>query len=120
MKLQDTGDTRFLLRVLFWPCLMLTRLQLFCVQVKHSIDCRPVTSNKCKDIDYQECKEEPIEDCKTHDVMIPMQELVHKKKCLLPDIRASGAADDFVDVISPRGIEPDLVIFYIIITPRKK
>ena len=43
--------------------------------------------------------------------MIPTQELVHKKKCLLPDIRASGATDDFVDAISPRGIEPDLVIF---------
>jgi len=45
--------------------------------------------------------------------MIPMQELVHKKKCLLPDIGASGTSGDFVDAIAPRGIEPDLVTFCI-------
>jgi len=39
--------------------------------------------------------------------MIPIQELVHKKKCLLPDIGASG---DYVDSISHGGFEPYLVI----------
>jgi hypothetical protein len=38
--------------------------------------------------------------------MIPFQELVHKKKCLLPD---SGASGDYDDSISPGGIEPYLV-----------
>jgi hypothetical protein len=81
-------------------------IQHLLIQVKHAIDCRPVTSNKCKEIKYQECHELPIEDCKNHDVMVPMQELVHKKKCLLPDLESSG---DFDDAISPRRIEPDVV-----------
>jgi hypothetical protein len=54
-------------------------------QIKHTTNCEPATSTKCQSIEYQECSEEPVEDCSDQEMMVPVQEKEHKKKCLLPD-----------------------------------
>ncbi|XP_040583609.1 uncharacterized protein [Lepeophtheirus salmonis] len=54
-------------------------------EVKHSTNCVPVKQTKCKTLVYQECEEEPVENCSEQEIMIPVQEKEHKKKCLLPD-----------------------------------
>ena len=61
-------------------------------EVKHTSDCRPVTSTKCQSIQYQECAEEPVEVCEEQPIMVPTQEKEHKKKCLLPDDGVNGVS----------------------------
>ena len=48
-----------------------------------------------------------MEECHDHDVMVPIQELVHKKKCLLPDV---GAAIGATEADTFREYKADLVI----------
>eukprot|EP00096_Caligus_rogercresseyi_P012849 TRINITY_DN5515_c0_g1_i1.p1 TRINITY_DN5515_c0_g1~~TRINITY_DN5515_c0_g1_i1.p1 ORF type:complete len:414 (+),score=114.53 TRINITY_DN5515_c0_g1_i1:37-1278(+) len=72
-------------------------------EVKHSTNCVPVKQTKCKTIVYQECQEEPVENCSEQEIMIPMQEKEHKKKCLLPDngsgfpSKPKGASEESIE-----------------------
>lgn len=59
-------------------------------EVKHTSDCKPVTSTKCNSISYQTCEEVAVENCITVDMQIPGQEREHKQKCLLPDVPPQG------------------------------
>lgn len=78
-------------------------------EVKHTTDCKPVTSTKCGSVQYQECTEEPEETCEEVEMRIPKQERELKKKCLLPDdgagvnaaITARGAKQ--LGVLTARG-----------------
>jgi len=54
-------------------------------EVKHTTDCKPVTSTKCGNVQFQECSEEPEETCEEVEMRVPRQEKQLKKKCLLPD-----------------------------------
>merc|ERR1712018_411108 len=54
-------------------------------EVKHTANCKPVTSTKCQSITCTECAEIPQETCETVQMQVPKQEKEHKKKCLLPD-----------------------------------
>ena len=53
--------------------------------VKSTTNCHQKTRNDCQWLKYQECKEVPKTDCQPSHVHKPDQELVHRKKCLLPD-----------------------------------
>ncbi len=64
-------------------------------EVKHTTNCKPITSTKCQNIQFQECSEEPQELCEEIEMQVPSQEKEHKKKCLLPD--------DGAGLASPRG-----------------
>ena len=61
------------------------------MQVKHTANCKPFTSNKCQMITYQECHEIPDEKCLPKDKLIPWQKRIHKKKCLLPEGYAASS-----------------------------
>ena len=43
-------------------------------------------------VSWSECREVPVQDCKPKEVHIPTQELLHRKKCLLPGSGAESAA----------------------------
>ena len=53
--------------------------------VKKTTNCVAETRQDCKYIRYQECQEVPVYNCKPAHVHKPTQELLHRKKCLLPD-----------------------------------
>jgi len=57
----------------------------FGCQVKKTTNCVAETRQDCKYIKYQECQEVPVYTCKPAHVHKPTQELLHRKKCLLPD-----------------------------------
>ena len=50
------------------------------------------------------CREVPVSKCKTKKFHVPTQELLHRKKCLLPDDiklhSGSGAEDDYGSPLS--------------------
>ena len=57
----------------------------FTCEILSSSDCSTQTRPDCKQITWQECREKPVTECKTKKVHVPTQELLHRKKCLLPD-----------------------------------
>ena len=57
----------------------------FTCEVKSSTHCESAERPDCKPITFQECREIPIYSCKPTHVHAPTQELLHRKKCLLPD-----------------------------------
>lgn len=75
----------------------------FNCEVKKTSHCRSVTRPDCKQITWNECRyiirdmvtrhqtlnsynrEAPVETCNYKKVHLPTQELLHRKKCLLPD-----------------------------------
>jgi hypothetical protein len=59
--------------------------------VKSTTNCKVVPRNDCKTVYYQECNEIPVPGCNPSKVHKPTQELIHRKKCLLPDNPKYGA-----------------------------
>merc|ERR1719500_1342332 len=57
----------------------------FNCKVKSTSHCTTQTRPDCKQISWNECKEVPVKNCNPKSVHIPTQELLHRKKCLLPD-----------------------------------
>ena len=73
----------------------------FKCQVKSTSHCKSQTRPDCKQITWNECRfdfwkyllkldlisfrEVPVTSCSTKKVHVPTQELLHRKKCLLPD-----------------------------------
>ena len=66
----------------------------FTCEVKHSTSCESQTRPDCKSVSYQECREVPVENCEPKTVHKPTQELLHRKKCLLPDEKPAESAQD--------------------------
>merc|ERR1719464_2387167 len=62
----------------------------FNCKVKSTSHCTTQTRPDCKQIQWNECKEVPIQNCKPKSVHVPTQELLHRKKCLLPDSEPTG------------------------------
>jgi hypothetical protein len=60
--------------------------------VKSTTNCKVVPRNDCKSVYYQECKEIPTPGCTPTKVHKPTQELIHRKKCLLPDSPSAAPA----------------------------
>jgi len=59
----------------------------FGCEAKSSTHCTEGIREDCKNITYSECREVPVTDCQPKTVHIPTQELLHRKKCLLPDAK---------------------------------
>ena len=57
----------------------------FTCEILSSSDCSTQTRPDCKQITWSECREKPVMNCKAKKVHVPTQELLHRKKCLLPD-----------------------------------
>merc|ERR1719422_582562 len=66
----------------------------FTCEVKHSTSCESQIRPDCKSVSYQECREVPVENCEPKTVHKPTQELLHRKKCLLPDEKPAESAQD--------------------------
>jgi hypothetical protein len=54
-------------------------------KTESTTDCTSTTRPDCKNISWQECREVPVTNCQAKSVHVPMQEKLHRKKCLLPD-----------------------------------
>jgi len=67
----------------------------FTCEVKKTSHCRSITRPDCKKITWNECKEAPVKKCNYKKVHVPTQELLHRKKCLLPDSKPEPAAADY-------------------------
>ena len=65
----------------------------FTCEVEKSSHCSTQTRPDCKQITYNECREVPVRQCKPKKVHVPTQELLHRKKCLLPDDIALPAGE---------------------------
>jgi len=57
----------------------------FGCEVKSTTHCTSNTRPDCKKITWNECREVPVTNCNPKKVHVPTQELLHRKKCLLPD-----------------------------------
>merc|ERR1719430_2490838 len=57
----------------------------FTCEVKSTSHCKAQTRPDCKQITWNECREVPVQSCNYKKVHAPTQELLHRKKCLLPD-----------------------------------
>merc|ERR1712025_195409 len=57
----------------------------FTCEVKSTSHCKAQTRPDCKQVTWNECREVPIQSCNYKKVHVPTQELLHRKKCLLPD-----------------------------------
>jgi len=57
----------------------------FGCEVKSTTHCIANTRPDCKQITWNECSEVPVTNCNPKSVHVPTQELLHRKKCLLPD-----------------------------------
>ena len=57
----------------------------FTCEILSSSHCSTQTRPDCKQITWNECREKPVMNCKAKKVHVPTQELLHRKKCLLPD-----------------------------------
>merc|ERR1719228_1186244 len=57
----------------------------FSCEVKSTTHCTANTRPDCKAITWNECSEVPVTNCNNKNVHKPTQELLHRKKCLLPD-----------------------------------
>ena len=57
---------------------------------------RPITGLKADNFNImkQECREVPVTNCEPKTVHKPTQELLHRKKCLLPDEKEAESASD--------------------------
>merc|ERR1712106_849769 len=67
----------------------------FKCEVKSTSHCKSQTRPDCKQISWNECRfeEVPVSSCSTKTVHLPTQELLHRKKCLLPDSGTAASAD---------------------------
>merc|ERR1711892_1451387 len=65
----------------------------FKCEVKSTSHCKSQTRPDCKQISWNECREVPIQSCSYKKVHVPTQELLHRKKCLLPDTGQPANAD---------------------------
>jgi len=65
----------------------------FKCQVKSTSHCKSQTRPDCKQITWNECREVPVTSCSTKKVYVPTQELLHRKKCLLPDAGKEAGSD---------------------------
>jgi len=63
----------------------------FDCEVKKTTSCSTQTRPDCKQIRYQSCREVPVTNCQPKKVHVPTQELLHRKKCLLPDQEPASA-----------------------------
>ena len=52
-------------------------------EVKKKTHCKPQTQEKCEDIKYTETEQIPKEVCTEEYIKIPIQEIEHKRKCLM-------------------------------------
>jgi len=64
----------------------------FTCEVKSTTACTSITRPDCKTLEYEECREVPVTNCTPKLVHKPAQELLHRKKCLLPDSQEETAA----------------------------
>ena len=65
----------------------------FTCEINKSSHCSTQTRPDCKQATWNECREVPVKECKPKKIHVPTQELLHRKKCLLPDdIALSSAA----------------------------
>jgi len=67
----------------------------FDCEVKSTTSCKSETRPDCKQIRYQSCREVPVTNCVPKKVHVPTQELLHRKKCLLPDQEPEQAPDNY-------------------------
>ena len=74
---EDTKDTRM--------------TNTFNCEVKKTSHCRSIQRPDCKQITWNECREAPVKKCNYKKVHLPTQELLHRKKCLLPDAKPESA-----------------------------
>merc|ERR1712106_894033 len=65
----------------------------FKCEVKSTSHCKSQTRPDCKQISWNECREVPVSSCSAKTVHLPTQELLHRKKCLLPDSGKAASAD---------------------------
>ena len=65
----------------------------FSCEINKSSHCSTQTRPDCKQITWNECREVPVSKCKKKKVHVPTQELLHRKKCLLPDDIALSAGN---------------------------
>ena len=65
----------------------------FTCEINKSSHCSTQTRPDCKQITWNECREVPVSKCKKKKVHVPTQELLHRKKCLLPDDIALSAGN---------------------------
>jgi len=84
---EDTKDTRM--------------TNTFNCEVKKTSHCRSIQRPDCKQITWNECREAPVKKCNYKKVHLPTQELLHRKKCLLPDAKPESAATDYGGPIAP-------------------
>ena len=73
----------------------------FGCQVKKTTHCVAETRQDCKYIRFQECQEVPVYSCKPAHVHKPTQELLHRKKCLLPDSQPGMTSSDAAQARGP-------------------
>ena len=67
----------------------------FCsCEVKKTSHCRSVQRPDCKQITWNECREAPVQKCSYKKVHLPTQELLHRKKCLLPDAKPEAPSNN--------------------------
>ena len=57
----------------------------FTCEINKSSHCSTQTRPDCKQATWNECREVPVKECKPKKIHVPTQELLHRKKCLLPD-----------------------------------
>merc|ERR1712066_852555 len=67
----------------------------FNCKVKSTSHCTTQTRPDCKQITWNECSEVPVKNCSPKSVHIPTQELLHRKKCLLPDSEPDEAPPSY-------------------------
>ena len=69
----------------------------FTCEINKSSHCSTQTRPDCKQATWNECREVPVKECKPKKIHVPTQELLHRKKCLLPDdIALSSAAGQWL------------------------
>ena len=72
----------------------------FTCEILSSSDCSTQTRPDCKQITWNECREKPVMNCKAKKVHVPTQELLHRKKCLLPDDVAPSSVTGQLETVN--------------------
>ena len=74
----------------------------FTCEINKSSHCSTQTRPDCKQATWNECREVPVKECKPKKIHVPTQELLHRKKCLLPDDIALSSAAGWCQLVLQR------------------
>jgi len=62
-------------------------------EVKHAVNCEPVTKKAAAEAKWQECEDVKMDSCEPVDVRKPFQTKIHKKKCLIQQQNPNDPAE---------------------------